>query len=39
MRDFGKEREEIYESKSLKLVDILKEIKKWLGCLTYWKVF
>jgi hypothetical protein len=28
MRDFGRGREEIYESKSLKLVDILKEIKK-----------
>jgi len=28
MRDFGKEREEIYESDSLKLGHILKEIKK-----------
>ena len=28
MRDFGKEREEIYESESLKLGSILKEIKR-----------
>jgi hypothetical protein len=28
MRDFGKDREEIYESESLKLGNILKEIKR-----------
>ena len=28
MRDFGKDREEIYESDSLKLGNILKEIKR-----------
>ena len=28
MRDFGKEREEIFESESLKLANILKEIKR-----------